>query len=465
MMQLQKFFIVLDRLDRVMVVAIGLLLAAIGAVIVRGDQVGIAVQSYSPINKASSRASIQVAFDETLVSASVESNLKLIPPVQGRLFVSQNQVTFRPTEPLTQGQEYTVTLKAGVQSSTGRLLKNDVQWRFRVAPPRVVYLGPVDSIVQNLYLADPSEKQAPQPLTTSKEGVIGYDVSPDGSSIVYAQLEAHGPANLYVWDTASATSRLLYECKDAACSGPVWRPDGGAVAFEKVELNSGTGMPPGAPRVWVYDVASNTAKPLFSDNQQLGFMPRWSPDGRRLAVFNVNAGGIVIHDFTSGQDSVIPTVGNEVGAFSPDGKWLYFPKVVSITNSQYATHIVLVDVSAQPYVQHDLIPDSDPSDDVEAAWVPDSKAMIVARRLPHAQGTAPTQLYVIDIASQKATPLVVDPAYSQSNMSVSPTGDTVLFQRFPLGKSGARPELWTVNLKTKALQMVAPDGSAPGWLP
>lgn len=464
-MQLQKFFIVLDRLDRVMVVAIGLLLAAIGAVIVRGDQVGIAVQSYSPINKASSRASIQVAFDETLVSASVESNLKLIPPVQGRLFVSQNQVTFRPTEPLTQGQEYTVTLKAGVQSSTGRLLKNDVQWRFRVAPPRVVYLGPVDSIVQNLYLADPSEKQAPQPLTTSKEGVIGYDVSPDGSSIVYAQLEAHGPANLYVWDTASATSRLLYECKDAACSGPVWRPDGGAVAFEKVELNSGTGMPPGAPRVWVYDVASNTAKPLFSDNQQLGFMPRWSPDGRRLAVFNVNAGGIVIHDFTSGQDSVIPTVGNEVGAFSPDGKWLYFPKVVSITNSQYATHIVLVDVSAQPYVQHDLIPDSDPSDDVEAAWVPDSKAMIVARRLPHAQGTAPTQLYVIDIASQKATPLVVDPAYSQSNMSVSPTGDTVLFQRFPLGKSGARPELWTVNLKTKALQMVAPDGSAPGWLP
>jgi Tol biopolymer transport system component len=448
-----------------MVVAIVLLLAAIGAVIVRGDQVGIAVQSYSPINKASIRASIRVAFDESLVSTSVESNFKIAPAVQGRLSVSQNQVTFRPAEPLTQGQEYTVTLKAGVQSSTGRLLKNDVQWRFRVAPPRVVYLGPVDSIVQNLYLADPSDKQTPQPLTTSKEGVIGYDVSPDGSRIVYAQLEAHGPANLYVWDMASGTSQLLYECKDAACSGPVWRPDGGAVAFEKVELNSGTGMPPGAPRVWVYDVASNTAKPLFGDNQQLGFMPRWSPDGRRLAVFNVNAGGIVIHDFTSGQDSVIPTVGNEVGAFSPDGRWLYFPKIVSITNSQYATHIVLADISAQPYVQHDLIPDSDPSDDVEAAWLPDSKAMIVARRLPHAQGTAPTQLYEIDIASQKATPLVVDPAYSQSNISVNPTGDTLLFQRFPLGKPGARPELWTVNLKTKVLQMVAPNGSAPGWLP
>jgi Tol biopolymer transport system component len=465
MMQPQKSFIAFDRLDRVMVVAVGLLLAAIGVVVVRGDQVGIAVQSYGPINRASSRASIQVAFDEPLVSTSLESNFKITPPVQGRLSVSQNQMIFRPAEPLTQGQEYTVTLKAGVQGSTGRLLRNDMQWRFRVAPPRVVYLGPVDSIVQNLYLADPSEKQAPQQLTTSKEGVIGYDVSQDGSSIVYAQLEAHGPANLYVWDVASSTSRLLYECKDAACSGPVWQPGGGAVAFEKVELNSGTGMPPGAPRVWVYDVASNTAKPLFSDNQQLGFMPRWSPDGQRLAVFNVNAGGIVIHDFTSGQDSVIPTVGNEVGAFSPDGKWLYFPKVVSITNSQYATHLVLVDVSTQPYVQHDLIPDSDPSDDAEAAWLPDSKAMIVARRLPDVQGTAPTQLYAIDIASQKATPLVVDPTYSQSNISVNPTGDTVLFQRFPLGKSGARPELWTFNLKTKALQMVAPNGSAPGWLP
>jgi Tol biopolymer transport system component len=224
-------------------------------------------------------------------------------------------------------------------------------------------------------------------------------------------------------------------------------------------------MPPGPPRVWVYDVASNTARPLFSDNQQLGFMPRWSPDGKRLAVFNVNAGGIVIHDFASGQDSLIATVGNEVGSFSPDGRWLYFPKVVGNGTTQYATHLVLVDVSAQPYVQHDLIPDSDPSDDAEAAWLPDSKGMVVARRSSGAQGMAPTQLYVVDIASAQATPLVIDQAYSQSNLTVNPAGDTVLFQRFPLGKSGARPELWTVNLKTKALQLVAQNGSVPGWLP
>jgi len=46
------------------------------------------------------------------------------------------------------------------------------------------------------------------------------------------------------------------------------------------------------------------------------------------------------------------------------------------------THLVLVDVSGDLFIQHDLIPDSDPNDDVEAAWLPDSKRLIVSRRSP-----------------------------------------------------------------------------------
>ncbi len=462
-----------ERFDLIVGLVIVILLVVIGIVIVRGDQLGISVQSFGPQESASSRAAIHITFDEPVEQPSVESKFTIAPAVRGKLSVTQNQVAFAPEQPLTQGQDYTVTLRAGVQGNTGRVLKQDVQWKFRVAPPRILYLGPVDSIVQNIYRADPSKAQPSQKLTASPEGVLTYDVAPDGSGVIYTQMETNGTSSLYLWDAANGQSRLFYECKDAACSSPVWRPDGGAIAFERVDLNTGTGMAPGAPRVWVLDIAANTARPLFSDNQQLGYMPRWSPDGSRLAVINSNAGGIVVHDFTTNKDKLIGTVSGEMGMFSPDGKWLYFPKVVSLTTQRFVTHLVLVDVSADLYIQHDLIPDSDPNDDVEAAWLPDSKRLIVSRRSPtekKTDNTQPTtisgsQLYLVDAASGKAEPLVVDPVYDHKNVTLAPSGDMALFLRFPLDKPGARPEVWTVNLTTKELKLIAANGAAPRWLP
>jgi hypothetical protein len=64
-----------------------------------------------------------------------------------------------------------------------------------------------------------------------------------------------------------------------------------------------------------------------------------------------------------------------------------------------------------------------------------------------------------------ATPLVIDPTYSQSNLSVDPTGSTLLFQRFPLNKPGARPEIWIYRLATHQLEQIAPNGASPRWMP
>src|SRR5258705_1949989 len=57
--------------------------------------------------------------------------------------------------------------------------------------PRIVYMGPVSSIVQNLYLADPNAKDPPASvtaLTTSTFGVQAHDVTRDGRTIVYSAL-------------------------------------------------------------------------------------------------------------------------------------------------------------------------------------------------------------------------------------------------------------------------------------
>jgi Tol biopolymer transport system component len=457
---------VLNRFDLAIGVVSLALLVMIGLTIARGDQLGIVIQNYGPIETGSSRTTIRITFEEPVEQGSIEKNFSVDPPVDGKFSVSQNLVVFSPSKPLTQGQDYTVVVKAGVQATTGRTLKQTVQWRFRVSPPRIVYLGPVDSIVQNLYLIDPSVSGGEaRKLTDSKDGVLSFDVAADGSSIVYEQAESQGPASLYLFDVTTGTSRLLYDCKDAICSAPSWRPDGGAIAFERTDLNSGTGMAAGAPRIWVLDLATDTARPLFSDSQKLGYAARWSPDSQRLAVYSVSAGGIVVHDFAGGKDSPIETVQGEVGEFSPDSKWLFFPKILQLPDKRFVTHVVLVDISSAPPVTHDLVPDDDPSDDVGAMWLPDSKSLIVLRRPTGPDGVSRAQLYRVEISTGKATPLTDDQSYGQSNLSLNPTGDTIVFQRFPLGKPGARPEIWTFYLTTGDLRRIVVNGTLPNWLP
>jgi hypothetical protein len=250
-----------ERFDLAIAATMAVLIAAIGLVVARGDQIGIAIQSFGPQDSAASRSPIRVVFDEPITPSAIDAHFTITPLVPGKFTVSHNQVTFLPGQPMSPGQEYTVAVKAGIQSSAGRSLRQDIQWHFRVRAPRVAYLEPVDSIIENLYLVDPASPGTPQELTQAEQGVLGFDPAPDGSGIVYMPLGTNGTASLYFWDAATGASRLLYECKDAACSGPAWRPDGGAIAFERVELNTGTGMSAGAPRVWVLDLASNTARP------------------------------------------------------------------------------------------------------------------------------------------------------------------------------------------------------------
>jgi len=130
------------------------------------------------------------------------------------------------------------------------------------------------------------------------------------------------------------------------------------------------------------------------------------------------------------------------------------------------SHLVLINLSAAAPVQRDLLPDADTSDDGASAWQADSQGLIVVRRVRNADGVPqPPHLYRIDLATSVATRLVADDGYSDDSVSISPGGGILLWQRFPLNKPGARPELWVYDLATRALKQIAVDGTAPRWLP
>ncbi len=340
----------------------------------------------------------------------------------------------------------------------------------RSAPSRIVYLWSADGITQNLYTIDPLAPDKPQQLTNADNGVISFDVLPDGSKIIYtevvrAELPNWGTTRFFIWDAETRQSSLVYECQEAACNDLRWRPDGGAVALERVNMNPGGSADYSPPRVWVLDMAQKAAGPLFKDNQQLSRMPRWSPDGKRLAVTSATAGGIIIHDFTSGKDSVIATTSDEIGSFSPDGKWLTYPRIVTLDSAAYAVRQTLVDLSSNLFKPHDLVPTSESISDVQAVWQADSKGLIVARQPPNRKPTQGPQLFSVDLATGAATLLLPDNTYSLTDLSLSPSGDMILFQRTRLDQSNVRPEIALVNLRMHTVTLLIQNGSSPRWLP
>jgi Tol biopolymer transport system component len=335
--------------------------------------------------------------------------------------------------------------------------------------PRITYLGPIRALVANLY-AVPITGGTPQKLTNSKNGIIDYDIAPNGQ-IVYAEILPAGPSNLMVYDPVTNQSRLLFECKDASCIQPAWRPDGKMVAFDRSELNTGTNLPPGAPRVWLYDLTTNQARRLFDDSQKLGYMARWSRDGSKIAVWDSDRGGIVLYDFTTRTESVVPAFGGRVGEFSPDGTKIWISRIIQVpsvrdpSRTLYVTHISIADISKFPYRIRDLIPDSSADDDTDPIWSADGQYLYLLRRVAGASPEVERQIYQVNISTGEGTQLVGDTSYTHSNLSLHPDGTQLVFQRLKLGAANSTFEIWVYHLQNKTLVKVAENGNVPRWLP
>jgi Tol biopolymer transport system component len=457
----------IDPFNRAAFALIALLLAAIGLALLAGDRVGIRVLRTLPQDLSSAGALVQISFSEPLDPASTEGKISLEPPVAGTTSVRGNTLIFQPAQPLLTGQGYTVRVAAGVRAAGGRALLQSQQWQFRVRGAQVAYLAPADSLTQNLFLLDPTLPGQPSQLTNYVTGgVIGFDVSNDGSKIAYAAFTEMRTVNLHLYDLTSNANTLLLECLDAQCANPLWSPDGQMLAFERVELNSGGGGVPGAPRIWLKNLANNSLRPLFSDSQRVGYSPQWSPDSQWLASYDANITGIVIVNLADGRERTIRALQGELGAFSPDGRWLTYPKIVDNRETgRSVAHITLVDLSTELAVESDLTPANDPNNDTEHLWLADSQGLILARRTPNPNQVMGAQLYKMLLSDRVAIPLVVDATYSNGRLALSPNGGQLAFQRIALGRQGARPEVWLYDLTTSELRLLAENAIAPQWIP
>jgi Tol biopolymer transport system component len=444
-----------------------LLILAIGAVIVRGDEIGMNVVSYHPYDITSGRPLITVTFDAPIDAASVAPNFTITPAVRGVFTVNRSQVVFRPTQGLAANTEYQVIVHKDIRSTIGRTLKQDVEWNFKTRAPKIVFLANADGR-PNLFLVNPATPDQPRQLTFSESGVGSYDVTPDGSKIVYADIRQQNSSHLFVHDMASGKDSLLYACDQALCANPAWRPDGGAVIFDYIDLNSVQIV--GVARLWEFDLNTNKAQQFFSDNQITANHARWSPDGTLVAANDATQSNILLYNTVTGVTTTFPLPSGAFGDFSPDGQWLYYPRLVASQPGKTVTHIVLIDLGAGNFAQRPAVPDSDTANDLRADWLADSQGFVVARRPPFSGNTNQgTQLYRLSLDSGNAVPLAQhsagDAPATQVDLRVSPGGDAVLYRQYQVGKSALSAELWLLDLSTGQTKRLAAEGTDARWLP
>jgi Tol biopolymer transport system component len=466
-----------DTLDRLAGALIACLLGALAFTIVSGDRAGLNISVLNPppgklAGHLHGNGPLRLAFSELIDPASLDERWQITPPMEGRFIWSGAQLTFQPWQGWLAGQTYEVRLNGGVRALSGRLLRGDFTFQFSARAPHIAYLAEADFgglLVDNLFISALDGQSEPRLLTQSTTGIVDYQPSPDGQFIAYGQMTSEGREDLFTVEVATGKIRQITDCAsaNATCSNPGWSPDGGRLAYERREFSEL--VPQGSerrPRTWLVNLADLSTTPLL-ETDAWSQAPRWSSDGSKIAVFDLNRGGIMIYDLATGEAQFASSLEAQSGLFVFDrtGQKLVYPELVA-SAGQFTADLVLIDL-ANPAAGVLRLSGEDRGlvDDNQPAWHPDGMRLVFTHRVLDGSSSFNPQLYVVNTTTLEVSPLVVDDAFFHGAPSFSPAGDMLLLQRFPAYQRDGAPSIWVYNMVDGQLRQIAERAYLPKWLP
>lgn len=454
-------------------IVIGAVVLLLLLTVLLGDRVGVTIERASPVGTARSTNRITMTFSERMNRDTVTANWTIQPSLDGAFSWSGDTLIFTPSTAMTPGTGYTVRLARGALSESGREVLSDIEFSFHIRTARVAYLYPSDDAPQNIWVVDPSVPGSAAQVTFSPTGIYDFSVSPDASSIAFAERGTQGNNDLKLLDIETGGIIQLTNCQDASCTTPVWRPDGSLIAYERVEFNSDLDVGRSPTRIWLVDptVTPATTRPLFNETQILGYNAQWSADGSRIALFDSGSASILIYDFATGEILAIPSRSGTSGALSPDGQWLVFNEIAPAGEGQsFRQYLRSVRLDTRD-VGFISTPD-DPVEDQDARWRPDGETLAVTRRYTDERYTRGHQLVLIDANDPtRVQTLTGEPHYADGTFSWDATGTQLVIQRLRVidddgqPDNMARPTVWTLDVATGDLMQVAENAYLPRWIP
>lgn len=337
------------------------------------------------------------------------------------------------------------------------------------ASPDVLFLGPADAARVNLFQLDPDSGDVRR-LTDTEGGILEYAISPDGNWVAYSVQVTGQIADIWALNLETGQEIQLTNCREsfASCNTPSWRYDNAVIAYTRRELNPQSGWER-TERVWLVDIVSRQTQPLFDDMDVTARFPVWSPTEERIAISLVDPPGIVVYDMPSDRTVFVASPQGITGRFTKDGQALLYPATrYGEAVQYYYTHIEMMvfgetfneDASSIRRISGET---STPATDGQAVLHPEGESVAVTRRYLDERYTEGSQIYLLNLADDRVTPLVVDPDYAHASLSWNPDGSKLLYQRTNLNDY-SEIELWLYDLASGERTRIYDNGFMPRFL-
>lgn len=251
-----------------------------------------------------------------------------------------------------------------------------------IAATRIAYVQGVRG--SKLYVVD-SDGAFPTPIGDDA-GALSPSWHPKGMYIAYALLTSRGCCQIYIYDLASGSARQITAVGGGLNTTPTFSPDGGVIVYTHGE-ESGTDL--FATTVFERGPARRITVGRGSDNTS----PTFSPDGRRLAFTTGRLGHPEIYisdaDGTNAQILTSYNFGDQNYRSNPD--WSPDGRLIAFQAQQTDGRFQLNTISLRDKSVKQLTSEGSNED---ASWAPDSRHLIFS-----STRTGSRQLFVIDSES------------------------------------------------------------------
>ncbi|MGQ9864781.1 MAG: hypothetical protein ACUVSQ_00610 [Pseudanabaenaceae cyanobacterium] len=418
-----------------------LLTVAIGVTLWVGDRTRPVVRHFSwqdQIVRASDRFFV-LEFNRPMNRESVQSNLKITPPLPGKFSWSGLRMAYTPLTPAPYGQTFTLSLANAFDRFAAEAGEAQTivpfTGRFTTPPPAFLYVDGANRLMSY----DVSTKQQRvvidrpigdfKPMGDGQRAIVAidgergpldrrlyevplaggepqlrvdsgdfqnlqFDISPDGQTLLVQRLNLKQPGQYGLWAQRGETLKPL---NNQPGGNFVITPDS-----ESVAIAQGEGI---------------AVLPLVPDAKPLDFLPQFGlvldfgRSGRRAAVVRFNkdfSRSLFVLDDTGNQTEVARLKGSIVAAqFHPSETVLYVLLAEAIeteTTYREEPYLVVIDLAAKTSQRLlDLAGRQNP----RLSVAPDGRSLLLDTGTPRTADAPPQSILQLDLTTNQWQPLVL----------------------------------------------------------